>query len=223
MVFDRDVRRCCPTARFVRFLQRETATRAGGLTAERLTAERGTEVLRSRLPDLAPMHERGALPLRRRSTWLLLSPRSSHASRVIEVIAVGAEAPRCGRRSWRRALPNRTNSVTPGPSHRESRIARVAESRAHSPRRRTAHSRRHTRSRSTPNPAKPRTAAAGAWRSCFSGSTGLLVAGLGNHSRGAALRSAPAMGTSCARYWSRRRRRRRYSLWAVARAHSGEQ
>ena len=156
---------------------------SGGLTAERLTAERGTEVLRSRLPDLAPMHERGALPLRRRSTWLLLSPRSSHASRVIEVIAVGAEAPRCGRRSWRRALPNRTNSVTPGPSHRESRIARVAESRAHSPRRRTAHSRRHTRSRSTPNPAKPRTAAAGAWRSCFSGSTGLLVAGLGNHSR----------------------------------------
>ena len=40
VVFDRDVRRCCPTARFVRFLQRETATRAGGLTAERLTAER---------------------------------------------------------------------------------------------------------------------------------------------------------------------------------------
>ena len=35
----------------------------------------------------------------------LLSPTSSHASRADDVIAIGAEEPRCRRRSWRRPLP----------------------------------------------------------------------------------------------------------------------
>ncbi len=38
VIFGRHVRQCWPTARLGRFLQPEAATRAGGLTAERLAA-----------------------------------------------------------------------------------------------------------------------------------------------------------------------------------------
>ena len=75
VVSGRDVRRCWPTARFVRFLQPEAATRAGGLTARAPRRRERNQGARSRLPDLVPTHDRGPRPLRRRSTWLLLSPR----------------------------------------------------------------------------------------------------------------------------------------------------
>jgi hypothetical protein len=72
-VFGSDVRRCWPTAGFVRFLQPEAATRAGRLTAERIAATRGTEALRSRLPDLVPTPPRRSLPH-------LMNPRPNFGS-----------------------------------------------------------------------------------------------------------------------------------------------
>jgi hypothetical protein len=92
VVFGRDVRRCLPTARFVPFLQPEAATRAGGLhrTAPRRRERNGGALDRGCPTSCLPTHGRGPRPLRRRSTWLLLSPKSSHASRGIDVLAPGA-------------------------------------------------------------------------------------------------------------------------------------
>jgi hypothetical protein len=94
VVFGRDVRRCWSTARFVRFLQPETATRAGRLTAKSLAAASGTEALRSRLPNLVPTHGRGPRSLRRRSTWRLLSPSSSRQTRRRRTTAMPLIQPR---------------------------------------------------------------------------------------------------------------------------------
>ena len=114
-VFGRDVRRCRPTARFVRFLQPEAATRAGGLTAERLAATRGTEALRSRLRDLVPTHDWGPRPLRRRSTWLLLSPNTRSQARCRGAIAPSriqsSRHRRRDDRSRRRAVVRRRRSA----------------------------------------------------------------------------------------------------------------
>ena len=79
VVFGRDVRRSLPTARFVPFLQPEAATRAGGLhrRAPRRRERNGGALDRGCPTSCLPTHGRGPRPLRRRSTWLLLSPRST--------------------------------------------------------------------------------------------------------------------------------------------------
>jgi hypothetical protein len=59
VVLGRAVRRCRPTARFVRFLQPEAADQSDGHTAEGLAAGRRRAALRSRLPNLVPTHDRG--------------------------------------------------------------------------------------------------------------------------------------------------------------------
>ena len=76
-------------------------TTGGGDTSRRTSPQSASPPreerrrLGSRLPDLVPTYARpGPRPLRRRSTWLLLSPKSGHASRAIEVVAIGAERSR---------------------------------------------------------------------------------------------------------------------------------
>ena len=98
VVFGRDVRRSLPTARFVPFLQPEAATRAGGLhrRAPRRRERNGGALDRGCPTSCLPTHGRGPRPLRRRSTWLLLSPKRRSQAR-------------------RRHDPSATNAITAPP------------------------------------------------------------------------------------------------------------
>jgi hypothetical protein len=59
VVFARDGRRYCPTARFVRFLQPEAIDPSPRTHRGALAAARGTEALRSRVAHLVPTDDRG--------------------------------------------------------------------------------------------------------------------------------------------------------------------
>jgi hypothetical protein len=76
VVLGRAVRRCWPTARFMRFLQPEAADPNRRTYRGAPRRGRRRAALRSWLPNLVPTHGRGPRRPRRRSTWLLLSPKS---------------------------------------------------------------------------------------------------------------------------------------------------
>ena len=83
-------------------------------TAERLAAARGTEALGSRLPDLAPTHDRGPRPLRRRSTWLLLTPRCGRARPRLGATAFLLATARAGLVQWRPSATARRGGADMG-------------------------------------------------------------------------------------------------------------
>src|SRR5450755_1664465 len=73
VVLGRAVRRCRPTARFVRFLQPEAAD-PNRRTYRRASPRETTSGAPILVANLVPTHDRGPGPPGGRSTWLLLSP-----------------------------------------------------------------------------------------------------------------------------------------------------
>jgi hypothetical protein len=74
VVLGRAVRRCRPTARFVRFLQPE-ADDANRWTYRRASPRETKSGAPIVVANLVPTHDRGPGPPEGRSTWLLLSPK----------------------------------------------------------------------------------------------------------------------------------------------------
>ncbi len=80
VVLGRAVRRCRPTARFVRFLQPEAsdANRRTYRRASPRETKRGDPIV---VAHLVPTYDRGPGPPGGRSTWLLLSPKRNRHER----------------------------------------------------------------------------------------------------------------------------------------------
>jgi hypothetical protein len=109
LVLGRAVQRCGPTARFVRSYNRRRLTRTGGHTAELPPRETksGAPIV---VANLVPTHDRGPGPPGGRSTWLLLSPRTSSGFDARGTAAPWAKQPsrRLPQHRGPRLLPDRT-------------------------------------------------------------------------------------------------------------------
>jgi len=100
VVLGRAVRRCWPTARFVRFLQPEAADPNRRTYRRAPRRGRRRAALRSWLPNLVPTHDRGPRPPRRRSTWLLLSPNLERPAAAVRTIALSSSCGLVARSRW---------------------------------------------------------------------------------------------------------------------------
>lgn len=61
--------------------------------------------------------------------WLLLRQQCDHVDRAGEMLLLGAEEPRCGRRSWRERFPRRTRWVTAMSATDSPRVATAPSAR----------------------------------------------------------------------------------------------
>jgi len=93
VVLGRAVRRCRPTARFVRFPRPEAADpdRRTYRRASPRETKSGAPIV---VANLVPTHDRGPGPPGGRSTWLLLSPNLSSATAIPGVIPFDGERSR---------------------------------------------------------------------------------------------------------------------------------
>jgi hypothetical protein len=101
VVLGRAVRRCRPTAGFVRFLQPEAAdpNRRTYRRASPRETKSGAPIV---VANLVPTHDRGPGPPGDRSTWLLLSPNLERPAAALRTIAFILPRPRVARSRWRR-------------------------------------------------------------------------------------------------------------------------